>query len=425
MAVKGVGSLARLRKEAGYTQATFVAAFLREAAHLGLDASVSERQLRRWENEEPPPLPHPGQQAVLETMFGLPLAEMGFDVPDHRSMTTELIGDDGEVKRRAFVRGTGAIAPAAMLPHQHGSRIGASEVAALRARLADLYTVDHSSGGIPAKARAQQLGQKITGALSSGVYTSKVGRDLQALLSELRSNQAWYGYDGGTIDEARVASLESLTTAQLIGDHLLQLSALETLVLIDLKADRAWEATSAVETAYGLAKRAGAGPTVHLLIALREANVATHLGDGTGARRALSRALSFQSRADEDAEVPHWAQFAGPVEVDYATAAYYTRLGQPALAVPFLRSAVTSLGGGYTRNTAWYRARLAQTLLDTNEVEEACHEVSGVLDACQGVSSVRLHGRLRAFQKRITVIDTALTRTTSDRIHEAIRGVDV
>ncbi|MEU5608109.1 hypothetical protein ACI2L4_01175 [Streptomyces sparsogenes] len=422
MVDSGVSRLAGLRKAAGYTQVTFAAAFVREAARLCIDASVSVRQLRRWEGESPPPLPHPGQQAVLEAMFGLPLAEMGFDVPPHRRSTVERIGDDGEVKRRAFVTGSGVIAAATMLPEQHGPRVGASEVAALRARLVDLYAVDHRSGGIPAKARAQQLEQQITRVLNSSVYTSRIGRDLQTMLCEIACHRAWFGYDGGPLQEARAACMEAMTAAQLIDSPLLQVRALNTLSLLSVEAGRTWEAASAVESAYGLARRAGAGPTVHLVISLREASAATHAGDLPGARRALSRAVSYQGRAGTDTDVPRWARFAGPVEVDYATAAYYAREAQPARAVPFLRSAVAGLGGGYTRNTAWYRARLAQTLLDTSEVEEACHEMAGVLDACGGVSSDRLRRRLRSFGEAAVRLDAAPARDVIERIRETTRG---
>ncbi|MFU9035917.1 MULTISPECIES: hypothetical protein [Streptomyces] len=254
------------------------------------------------------------------------------------------------------------------------------------------------------------------------MYTAKVGRDLQALLSELHSNKAWYGYDSGPIDEARTSSLEALTTAQLIGDELLQISALDTLVLIDIKADRAWEAASAVETAYGLASRAGAGPAVHLVIALREANVSLHVGDTAAARRALSRALFYQSRDEAVEEVPHWARFAGSVEIDYATADMYTRAGKPPRAVPFLRAAVDGLGGGYARNTAWYRSKLASTLLDAGEVEEACTEMATVIQSCGDITSHRLTGRIRAFQKSVETIDAPVARDVSGLINEAMRG---
>lgn len=66
-------------------------------------------------------------------------------------------------------------------PNKHGTRIGAGDVAAFRAGLTDLYAVDHRSGAIPAKARARQLEQRITGALNGGVHTSGVGRDLQTM----------------------------------------------------------------------------------------------------------------------------------------------------------------------------------------------------------------------------------------------------
>ncbi|GAA1224264.1 hypothetical protein [Streptomyces rhizosphaericus] len=421
MAGGTLGKLASLRCAAEYTQVTFVSAFAREAARLGIDASVSVRHLRRWESESPPPLPHPSQQAVLEAMFGLPLAEMGFDVPSHRYSTVERIGDDGEVNRRAFVTGSGVIAAVA-LSHQQGPRVGASEVAAFRARLADLYTVDHRSGGIPAKARATQLEQEITRVLNSSVYMSRVGRDLHTMLCELACHRAWFGYDGGPPEQARAACMEAMTAAQLIDEPLLQVRALNTLSLLSADTGRMWEATSAVENAYSLARRAGAGATVHLVISLREASAATHAGDSASAGRALSRAVSYQGRTDTDTDVPRWARFAGPVEVDYATAAYYTGRGQLTRAVPFLRSAVAGLGGGYTRNTAWYRARLAQTLFDTNEVEEACHEMMGVLDACNGVSSEKLRRRLHAFERIAVRADVPAARDTVERIRETTRG---
>ncbi|MFE1175110.1 hypothetical protein [Streptomyces sp. NPDC058773] len=419
---RDVSRLGRLRKETGYTQETFATAFAQEAARLGISASVSVRQLRRWEAESPPPLPHPGQQAVLEAMFGLPLADMGFDVPAHRRATVQRIGDDGDVKRRAFVAGTGAVAAAAILPDQHGPRIGTSDVAVLRGRLAELYAVDHCSGGVPAKVRAKQLEGHLTQILKGSVYTAKIGRDLHAMLSELHSNQAWYGYDGGPVSQARAASLEALTAAQLIGDELLQISALETLVLIDVKADRSWEAASAVETAYGLARRAGAGPAVHLVIALREVNVSTHVGDPAAARRALSRALSYQSRNESSTEVPHWARFAGSVEIDYATADMYARAGMPQRAVPFLRAAVAGLGGGYARNAAWYRSKLANTLLNAGEVEGACAEMVGVVESCGEIASTRLTRRIQDFQKAVDGIGTTAARDASEQIQETLQG---
>ncbi|BAU85383.1 hypothetical protein SLA_4495 [Streptomyces laurentii] len=396
---------------------------------MGVAASVSVRQIRRWEKESPPPLPHPGQQLVLETMFGIPLVEMGFEVPPHRVTAPEAPGDPGGVKapgdpggvkRRTFVADAGVLAAAALVPARPGPRVGAADIARLRVRLDGLYRTDHTAGSGPAMTQAHRIEGEITGALGTASYTSRIGRELQTMLAELHGHQAWYGYDGGRIDQGRTACVEALTAAQLVDDPLLQVSVLETLVLLAIKAGRTWEAASAVENAYRLAMRAGAGHTVYLVIALRDANVATHTGDLSGARRALSRAVSHQGRADADAEVPNWARFVGPFEVDYATADMYVRAGRPERAVPFLRAAARGIGGGLARNSASYRVRLADVLLAAGEVDEACAEVGGVLDTWGGISSPRLLGKMRDFQRAAGAIDSPAARECAARIHETV-----
>ncbi|MCP3817962.1 hypothetical protein NLX86_07395 [Streptomyces sp. A3M-1-3] len=421
MAGKATGELAQLRRAAGYTQASFVEAFSEEAALLGIAAAVSVRQLRRWEGEKPPPLPHPGQQAVLEALFGIPLAEMGFAVPGHRVTVAAPISDAGEVKRRTFVADAGALAAAALIPAAPGPRIGTADLGRLREQLDGLYHTDHTAGSVPASTQAGRIEAEITSALSSASYTSRVGRELQTMLAELHGHRAWYGYDGGRIAEGRAACMEALAAAQLVDNPLLQVSVLETLVLLAVKSDRTWEAASAVENAYRLATRAGAGATVHLVIALRGANVATHAGDLSGARRALTRAVHYQGRTDSDTNVPNWAKFVGPFEVDYATADMYVHADQPKRAVPFLRAAVHGIGGGLARNSASYRVKLADVLLAAGEVDEACAEVGGVLDTWGGIASPRLLGKVRAFQRTAAGIDSPTARDCVARIRETVR----
>ncbi|MBZ4322367.1 helix-turn-helix domain-containing protein [Streptomyces huiliensis] len=417
-----MSELARLRRAAGYTQETFVTAFTHEAARLGINASISVRQVRRWERESPPPVPHPGQQTVLETIFGVPLAEMGFEVPPHRVTLTSPIGDAGGVKRRTFVNDAGLLVGAALVGTRAGPRVGTADVARLRAELDGLYRTDHTSGSVPAMTRAGAIESEITNALGAASYTSRVGRDLRTILAELHGHRAWYGYDGRRISQGRTACMEALAAAQLVDDPLLQVSVLETLVLLAIKAARTWEAASAVEYAHHLATRAGAGHTVHLVIALREANVATHTGDLSAARRALSRAVSRQGRADTDSDVPQWARFAGPFEIDYATADLYIRAGQPKLAVPFLQAAVRGIGRDLSRNGASYRVRLACVLMSAGEADEACEEMRGVLDTCGGIASPRLLGRIREFERTAARIDSAEARECGERIRETVRG---
>jgi transcriptional regulator with XRE-family HTH domain len=417
-----MSELARLRQAAGHTQESFVGFFLEEAARMGVHASVSVRQLRRWERELPPPLPHPSQQMVLEAIFGVPLVEMGFGVPQHRLTVSAPMSDPETVKRRTFVADVGALAAGSLMPDRPSPRVGTADIAQLRKKLDALYRMDHSLGSVPALEQSHSIEEEITGALRSASYTGRVGRALQTLLAELHGHRAWYGYDGGRIGQGRASCLEALAAAQLVDDSMLQISVLETLVLLAVKAERTWEAAGAVENARWLATRAGAGHTVHLVIALREANVATHVGDLAGTRRALSRAVSHQGRADMDDNVPKWARFADPFEIDNATADMYVRAQQPRRAVPFLRAAVRGIGGGLARNSASYRVKLAGVLLDAGEVEEACAEMGTVLDSCAGIRSPKLLKRVTEFRHGVMRIDNAEARACGERIREAISG---
>lgn len=220
MADTDVTGLAQLRQVAGFTQESFVAAFAEEAARLGVDASVGVRQLRRWERETPPPLPHPGQQIVLEAMFGVPLGTMGFEVPPHRLTVSAPISEPEEVNRRTFVADVGVLAATALVPARSGPRIGTTDIAHLRARLDGLYRMDHIVGSMPAMRQARRLEAEITNTLGTASYTSRIGRELQSMLAELHGHCAWYGYDGGRINQGRAACMEALAAAQLVDNPL-------------------------------------------------------------------------------------------------------------------------------------------------------------------------------------------------------------
>jgi len=115
-----------------WTQADLAAAFEARSRQIGRPLSLSVRQVRRWESDNPP-LPLPAYQAVLEALFGVPIERMGFqpqwarqeaDPPDSGSdgsadrgrdrgaEVTRSPHDDHErhdpVKRRQFM--TGAVA---------------------------------------------------------------------------------------------------------------------------------------------------------------------------------------------------------------------------------------------------------------------------------------------------------------------------
>ncbi|MFB7379264.1 hypothetical protein ACFC6U_07080 [Kitasatospora purpeofusca] len=403
-------SLAEQRKAAGYTQETFVAAFLDMAQRLDVRAAVSIRQLRRWESASPP-LPHPGQQDVLEALLGVPLAELGFAVPPERaSGPMKGRSREDELQRRRFVLDAGALLGASVLPPARtGRRIGVADVQIIRSKVADLYTIDHSQGGRVARQAAKRTLQSVERSMVEGIYVEAVGRDLHSLAGTLHSHLGWIEFDAGRPAAARAACNEALTAARLVGDPLMEVRALDSLSLLAVEQKRPWEAVATSMAAEDLAQVRG-GPKVKSVVALRQARALSSAGDHAGARRALSRALTWHDRSDRDADAPPWTAFAGQVEVDYATASWHVGTGHIAHAVPFLRSAIEQLGPTYTRNAALYRARLAEVLMRAGDVEEACEEAVASATASKGMASARLADRLRTVASMVCQVDTAVAR---------------
>jgi hypothetical protein len=399
--------LARLRRAAGHTQESFLADFAHWARLIGANAAVGVRQLRRWEAEDPPPLPHPGQQAVLEAMFGIPLAEMGFTVPDNRLHPLAPVRDDGVVRRREFIADLGGLAAAAAVPT--AGRTSMAEVRDLRGRIDGLYRLDHASGGKSARQQAHTLLERIDTRLNGSLCTERVAVQLHAMLGEIHCHLGWIAHDAGRVAESRASALEALAAARMTGDAQLEMRALSTLSLLAVDRRQPWEATSAVAAAQALAAR-HAGPGVQLVRALREARAALAAGDLTGSRRALSGAVHLHDRADQEPDAPRWVRFAGPVEIDYATGTHYLKARKPKAAIPFLRAAVDGLAAGYARNTALYRARLATVLLQAGEAEEACAQMALVLAQSGALTSARLDSRVTDFRTAAARIDTAPAR---------------
>jgi transcriptional regulator with XRE-family HTH domain len=398
----------RLRKAAGLTQRGLVAEYTVTAQRIGVRGTVSERTVARWESADPP-CPAPAQQQVLESLFGVPLEEMGFEVPEHR-----------RVGRRQFLADVGAISAAGLIPSpdRERARVDAGDLRRLDDDAEAVYRVDHSRGSGGAYVLAEQLAARITGLLSGGSYLAAVGDRLHASLGAVTSHLGWLSYDAARLDAARTHCLEALAAARLSGDRHLEARALASLSLVAVEQGRAWEAASATTAAWSAVGRFG-GATVRAMMCAREAGALAAGGDLSGARRALSQAMANHDRSGRD-EPPRWAVFFGPAELDQAMAEFYLASGKPAAAASFFRQTVNSLGDGYARNGAMYRAKLARALLAAGEVEEACVQAEAVAAHIGEVDSARTLALLRRFRADLAAVDSPPARDCSERLDAAL-----
>ncbi|WP_285601409.1 hypothetical protein [Kineosporia sp. NBRC 101731] len=200
-----------------------------------------------------------------------------------------------------------------------------------------------------------------------------------------------------------------MATSRMIGDTNLEIRGLATMCLLGIDQHRGWEARSAAAAAREIATT-HAGPRVKMVLALRQSSAALASQDPAASRRAMSEAISLRDKAASETDPPRWVRFADPVELDYATGMHYLRTGQPSAAVPFLRAAVDGLAASYARNTALYRARLANVLLMVGEVDEACRMMTQVLDDAQSLTSERLTARVATFEEKARSMDSSHTK---------------
>lgn len=98
-----------------WTRRDLIEEFSRAAHRLGYRGlTITERQIQRWESSSPP-TPHPAQARVLEAVFGLSLAELGWlrykgtDLGDLRDWTpastidSYFLSASEDMKRRQFI----------------------------------------------------------------------------------------------------------------------------------------------------------------------------------------------------------------------------------------------------------------------------------------------------------------------------------
>jgi tetratricopeptide (TPR) repeat protein len=107
----------------GWSQEELVEHFEAEARRLGLVLSLSVRQVRRWETDQPP-WPHPPHRKVLEHLFKAQIEALGFRrpvkspawptasaEPPTLEPITSVLEEEDAVLRRAFLRtGVGVLA---------------------------------------------------------------------------------------------------------------------------------------------------------------------------------------------------------------------------------------------------------------------------------------------------------------------------
>lgn len=259
---------------------------------------------------------------------------------------------------RALDRALGATGRliAAVQPRRRQSRtpvpLGADDVIAIRATVADLVTRDTGHEGDHLHSTAVRAFRQYHGQVAAGHFHRAAGPDLQAALAELGELAGWLLFDADKQAAARHMLTEAVLTAQLAGDRNMELFVTDLLAMQALHAGRPQEALL-------LANRvaaAGGGPTrVAAMSLLRRGRALAELGQRTEALSVLACARGILGGGATPSD-PSWTWWVHEHEVQLHEARALTALGDHGKAVDLSRRAVDGLPANQVRDQVIYRA---------------------------------------------------------------------
>jgi len=237
--------------------------------------------------------------------------------------------------------------------------------------------------------------------LGESAYTAAIERQLLAITSEMAICTGWL--DGGNVQLARYLYAEAHLTAGHAGNPVVAAHALEKWSMLCCylarTAGAANERRSLAREGLRLALQAADQaryepiPRLHALIAMRQANAASLLGDEAAFRSAISRARREAERGPRPDD-PKWIGFVDETEITGHEAMGVLNLRKPARGETLYRTVLDH--NLSRRNRTYYGALLSGALLKQDAPEHAIAAGMNVLPVlADGVTSVRALDELR------------------------------
>ncbi|MGW0664584.1 XRE family transcriptional regulator [Streptodolium elevatio] len=408
-----------------HTQDDFAEAYEKHARAMNEQATISIRQIRRWESGRCG-WPNRDARRVLEALFGQPLEALGFRRPPNPKAPSPagLPQLEDDVRRRAFLGGVGGVLAGALplfdldaLDHltaaTHDARRYSDHalVAHLRGALDEAARVDGRTG--PRRALPATLGILAAVNTTARHARTDVRRDLLALGARGAELAAWLHKDGGA-------------------------PARDTAYWHQQAKEWATLADDGPMHAYVLLRQAQAVDRDDPARMLDYARAAT-TGPWTLPPRPRAEALQQEARAlamtgapvddvdrildrahhalDQAAPPTAAATCTGPLGGSYTperlmvqTAICYREAGHPDRAVAVFRHHLVTWDAFAPRDRAFFTAHLAGALADAGEPDAAAETALHALDiaaACRfGQALTELHrtaARLSTHQERPAV----------------------
>ncbi|WNO73937.1 transcriptional regulator [Streptomyces sp. AM8-1-1] len=321
-----------------------------------------------------------------------------------------------DVGRRDFLSGSAVAASALVEPSRDwlitgadtqvartaGSRVGVSDVEAVRAMTAALTDLDHRFGSGHVRPVVVHYLNSVVSGLLSGSYRESVGRELFAAVARLTELAGYMAVDTGQPGLAQRYYIQALRLAQAAGDrayggYVLAASMSHLAAQLGNPREIAQLARAAQEGARGHVT-----PRAEAMFLAAEARGHALLGDAHTCRTVAGRAQAALERAEpRTGDDPAWIAHFDHAYLADELAHCYRDLGQPEAAAHHATDALDGHPESRARRRAIGLVLLATAQVQQREVEQACHTGTRAVELLGGLRSSRGAEYLDDLQQRL------------------------
>lgn len=363
--------------------------------HHGIEAPIDRKYLGRLERGEVR-WPNARYRQALRDILGVPSDEaLGFYSANAERTAKEL----EPVNRRSFVRvaAFGGVAMAsqsrAMPPVDPLPAAANGDLDEMTAAVERLEQRDASFGGGASLHEAIELYERVTLSRNEGASSMRADRALARLQGDIGAWAGWLAYDAGDLSSARSFLADTIVHARTADLPDIEVRAMSYLALLLNRTGRYRDALHCAEAGQRIASPR-APKTVRALLHMRAAAAHAAMSDRRASRLSIEAAFRTFEGPSSGPE-PLWARFVTRGELEGLRAHALTMQGDHREAADAFQSIVDQLDSRYRRNTAYYRSRLAASLLAEGDVSQACTRALAVVpDACR-LQSKRVDAILR------------------------------
>jgi len=280
-----------------------------------------------------------------------------------------------------------------------GRQIGEGLTRTVERRVEQLRHMDDFIGGDDLHELVGNELRSTISILNEAGYSESIGKRFLTATGELSQLAGWTAADAGLPATAQRYYSAGIHAAHEADDAPLAANLISSLSYLYSNAGNLGEAVLLAHTAH-IGARHRASATTQALLQERIAWAHARAGELRQTQRALGEAeLAYEQR--NPAEDPLWAYWLDRDEIDVMAGRCYTELRRPRWAEPLLRNVLERYNEDRVREKVLYTSWLAESYVQTEDIDQAAAEATRALILSTRVNSSRSRQRVQFLRRRL------------------------